>query len=110
MINDNTKANFLNRKNVACLYLWEKADELQLLQSVYQQLSLDSAVDTGVKRVLERSNETSNITSKKPKKNSEEEDKILKDLKAFIDLKNDIAILKNCSVLAFASVIVIFSY
>ena len=91
MINGNIKANFLNGKNVDCLYLWEKADELQLLQSVCQQLSLDSAVDTEVKRVLEQSNDTSNVAIKKPKKSSEEEDKILKDLKASIDLTNDIA-------------------
>ena len=76
---------------MACLHLWEKADELQLLQSVCQQLSLDSAVDTEVKRVLEQSNDTSNVAIKKPKKSSEEEDKILKDLKASIDLTNDIA-------------------
>ena len=51
MLNANHKSSFLNDKSPATLYLWEKADEFNLLNSVCQQLDsaamLDSSGGTG---------------------------------------------------------------
>ena len=46
LVNANDKVNFLNGKSPSIVYLWDKADEHDLLASVCQQLSVDSSFDS----------------------------------------------------------------
>lgn len=77
IINGNDKRKFLNGVSSVCLYLWEKAEEFDLLQSVCQQLSSCIAIDSSSIRAIETDDvkEESNKKQKRSGGIKEEEKK-----------------------------------
>ena len=69
---------FLNGVSSVCLYLWEKAEEFDLLQSVCQQLSSCIAIDSSSIRAIETDDvkEESNKKQKRSGGIKEEEKKL----------------------------------
>jgi hypothetical protein len=49
LIDGTCKANFLNGRSPCVLYLWERAEQYNLIDAVYQQLSEECAFDTSTK-------------------------------------------------------------
>ena len=81
VIDGSAKKNFLRGRSPAILYLWEKADEFDLLDSVTQQLDDATGIDIS-------SNDGSELTMKRKFQN--EEETVMK-LKRSIERANEIA-------------------
>ena len=81
MIDGSAKKNFLRGRSPAILYLWEKADEFDLLDSVTQQLDDATGIDIS-------SNDGSELTMKRKFQN--EEETVMK-LNRSIERANEIA-------------------
>jgi len=89
MFDADDKRNFLQGRSPTLLYLWEKAEEHQLLQTVLQELNKDTAIDSGGKGP--------NVVRDKSKNNDKNKDKddednaIFQSLQTTLEASNKIA-------------------
>ena len=87
MVNGNDRRNFLNGKSPAVLYLWEKANEYNLLETVCQQLNEEAALDSAAGTSTALS--VSHRKDKRKRDNKEsDEHKDRMESKAIIDAMN----------------------
>ena len=81
LFNANDRRNFLNGKSPAVLYLWEKANEHDLLTSVCQKLDCSSSMDSS------SASKNNRRANKRHREN--ESDGELKEVRALMDRSNE---------------------